>query len=580
MIKKTLLLNIVSMVTIASLITGCCGLCEDLGPVITIKIDEDEEDAWPTATAEAGADIVYYPTPTTQTWESVEVVSQREFTPAELLQAVEGDDDFADVYALANEQGYTNPGAAGEMVFSDGSVVTGLDLTSPQGDVVAVLHFHNDEQSGALLARAEPDRRTLILYNREGRAEITAVDEQNVQVRSFDATGNPISESCRPPGLGSSAQQNRCTGGIWADFDHCVQNIVKFAGGAAVIAACAAGVMACTLTNIMFWGCVAALLPGCPFLLVCALTPGYMWVDDPPTWDLRMRQCSAANPCGTECYRDSEGYDWVRTIFRCTFAIDVDDDRPPRPPSPQTPVACAGATPYPLTASEWLLPKDGWREHVTVKIEDCSGFWTREVPLPVPPLPPLSESGLQCAYWDNEMCIQEGSTARCVTVTPTATGTTTSTPTHTPTHTPTTTGTPTATPTHTPTATPTLGTGDVAFRLTWQGTADLDLHVIDPSGVEIYYRNTSSPTGGRLDHDDLCDPTAHGGPENIFWPTGQAPHGQYTVKVNYYSTCDDEGPQAFTVYILVDGSVKWSMEGVISPEEERTIRTFSYPYGE
>ena len=47
-----------------------------------------------------------------------------------------------------------------------------------------------------------------------------------------------------------------------------------------------------------------------------------------------------------------------------------------------------------------------------------------------------------------------------------------------------------------------LSGGDVQASLTWSSTADLDLHVIDPDGEEIWYGNRG-PTdeGGSLDHD-------------------------------------------------------------------------------
>jgi hypothetical protein len=49
-----------------------------------------------------------------------------------------------------------------------------------------------------------------------------------------------------------------------------------------------------------------------------------------------------------------------------------------------------------------------------------------------------------------------------------------------------------------------LGTGDVQVTLLWADGNDLDLHVIDPSGAEIYFTNAQSPTGGTLDHDDTA----------------------------------------------------------------------------
>jgi hypothetical protein len=87
-------------------------------------------------------------------------------------------------------------------------------------------------------------------------------------------------------------------------------------------------------------------------------------------------------------------------------------------------------------------------------------------------------------------------------------------------------------PATTPPSSGTYGTGDVRATLTWTGDCDLDLHVIDPSGTEIYYSNPTSPTGGQLDVDDIPNSGATGTHiENVFWPTGGAPGGGYTAFV-------------------------------------------------
>ncbi len=76
-----------------------------------------------------------------------------------------------------------------------------------------------------------------------------------------------------------------------------------------------------------------------------------------------------------------------------------------------------------------------------------------------------------------------------------------------------------------------LGTGDVQITLTWDTETDQDLHVIDPAGDRIFFGSRTSPSGGTLDFDN----TSGFGPENIFWPPGQAPNGRYKVQVVYFS---------------------------------------------
>lgn len=82
------------------------------------------------------------------------------------------------------------------------------------------------------------------------------------------------------------------------------------------------------------------------------------------------------------------------------------------------------------------------------------------------------------------------------------------------------------------TGTVVIGTGAVHITLTWDNATDVDLHVTDPSGEEIFFGHPGSASGGRLDVDDIDGY----GPENIFWPEGGAPAGQYVVEVVYYSS--------------------------------------------
>jgi hypothetical protein len=108
-----------------------------------------------------------------------------------------------------------------------------------------------------------------------------------------------------------------------------------------------------------------------------------------------------------------------------------------------------------------------------------------------------------------------------------------------------------------------LGTGDVQATLNWSGDCDLDLHVVDPLGVEIFFLNSTSPSGGQLDVDDIPDPGATGNHvENVFWPTGGAPRGTYNsfvVNLGGYSstTCP------YTLNVFVNGIRAGGNTGVL-----------------
>jgi coenzyme PQQ synthesis protein D (PqqD) len=75
---------------------------------------------------------------------------------------------------------------------------------------------------------------------------------------------------------------------------------------------------------------------------------------------------------------------------------------------------------------------------------------------------------------------------------------------------------------------PILGTGVIQATLRWDTTADIDLHVIEPSGAEVYYASPKGPTAV-LDRDD----TDGEGPENIFVQTPVA--GDYQFFIVHFS---------------------------------------------
>jgi tRNA A-37 threonylcarbamoyl transferase component Bud32 len=130
--------------------------------------------------------------------------------------------------------------------------------------------------------------------------------------------------------------------------------------------------------------------------------------------------------------------------------------------------------------------------------------------------------------------------------------------------------TPPATTTTAPPATTTtvvLGTGDVQATLRWSGDADLDLHVIDPDGVEIYFENARSPSGGTLDVDMVpqCGATGNN-VENVFWPEGGSIPGVYQAFVVHYGTsCATSA--GYELELKIDGEVVASDSGTLAVGE-------------
>ena len=120
-----------------------------------------------------------------------------------------------------------------------------------------------------------------------------------------------------------------------------------------------------------------------------------------------------------------------------------------------------------------------------------------------------------------------------------------------------------------------LGTGDVQVTLTWGGTCDLDLHVVDPAGDDVWWQNQPSESGGVVDCQDTCAPEAHGGPENIYWPKGSAPSGEYTVVIDYHDTCGGEGATPWTVRVTINGEEQ-TFSGMIDPGNKIEVVRFTY----
>ncbi len=123
---------------------------------------------------------------------------------------------------------------------------------------------------------------------------------------------------------------------------------------------------------------------------------------------------------------------------------------------------------------------------------------------------------------------------------------------------------------------------DIRASLIWNNRNDLDLHVVPPSGEEIFYGHKQSACGGWLDVDmnvqgDTVKPV-----ENVRWTKGSAPKGHYRVFVQNYRFHEAKAePVPFRVEIEVNGEVR-HFDGVISSKGETggpsnvTVYEFDY----
>ncbi len=119
--------------------------------------------------------------------------------------------------------------------------------------------------------------------------------------------------------------------------------------------------------------------------------------------------------------------------------------------------------------------------------------------------------------------------------------------------------------------------GHVVASLSWGNDADLDLHLISPSGKELDPKHLSStaidattmmplPGGGALDRDSIANCVPDGRrAENVVWAS-DAPvppeAGTYTVRVDMFNACGRPATNfAFDLY--VDGRAVQHQAGVL-----------------
>lgn len=115
--------------------------------------------------------------------------------------------------------------------------------------------------------------------------------------------------------------------------------------------------------------------------------------------------------------------------------------------------------------------------------------------------------------------------------------------------------------------------GDLRINLQWDTPCDLDLHVKDPCGREIYYSSTTASCSGgtgTLDVDANAGGPTHAHPqENIYWMSPAS--GNYKVSVVNYSK-RTEGTVTFNVTII-DGDGRRNFRGRTSTNGENVYIT-------
>ncbi len=99
-----------------------------------------------------------------------------------------------------------------------------------------------------------------------------------------------------------------------------------------------------------------------------------------------------------------------------------------------------------------------------------------------------------------------------------------------------------------------VGTGDLQVSLSWATETDVDLHLVEPSGEEIWYGAVASSSGGTLDLDSNAGCSIDGvNNENITYEGVTPPSGEYTVRVDYWSACAHTETTGYIVTVFNEG---------------------------
>ena len=125
--------------------------------------------------------------------------------------------------------------------------------------------------------------------------------------------------------------------------------------------------------------------------------------------------------------------------------------------------------------------------------------------------------------------------------------------------------------------------GDVQVTVSWDTDADLDLHVADPTGHEVYFGADEVESGGVLDlFSGNCLRPDRRRNEHIAWSQGTPPPGRYEVRLSHYDSCDVE-ETSYVVRVYNHGTVSIFTGTFTGPGDDaargtgRVITTFEVP---
>jgi len=128
---------------------------------------------------------------------------------------------------------------------------------------------------------------------------------------------------------------------------------------------------------------------------------------------------------------------------------------------------------------------------------------------------------------------------------------------------------------------PATEASEVRVTLAWSTGVDLDLYVTDPAQETVYFANSSTGTGGKLERDVTCGGLGGAKPGNtwseaVLWE--RPPKGRYRVGVDFMDGCESSADEVtFRVAVDVGGSRKERVGKIAKNRFEPVVIEFDVP---
>lgn len=112
----------------------------------------------------------------------------------------------------------------------------------------------------------------------------------------------------------------------------------------------------------------------------------------------------------------------------------------------------------------------------------------------------------------------------------------------------------------------------IIIELMWQSGDDLDLHVIEPDGDEVFFGNMQTEAGELLeDMTSFCGtPGLTGRERTVYVADGPIENGSYTIQAQHFNNCGD-GSTKWRIRVFIDGKLTETRRGNSNQDNNEII---------